>query len=50
LLIQRCQAKDFPNSQLVEELRDIRGLKVDRRSVWKFLYAESLRHKKTATT
>jgi transposase len=45
-LIQRCQEKNFTISQLVEELRDIRGLKVDCRSVWEFLHAEGLSHKK----
>jgi putative transposase len=45
-LITRCQEKDFTISQLVEELRDIRGLKVDRRSVWEFLHLHGLSHKK----
>jgi len=45
-LIQRCQEKDFTIGQLVEELRGVRGLKVDRRSVWEFLHAEGLSHKK----
>ena len=45
-LIQRCQEKDFTISQLVEELQGVRGLKVDRRSVWEFLHAEGLSHKK----
>jgi putative transposase len=45
-LIARCQEKDFTISQLVEELRDIRGLKVDRRSVWEFLHLHGLSHKK----
>jgi putative transposase len=45
-LIARCQEKDFTISQLVEELQSIRGLKVDRRSVWEFLHAEGLSHKK----
>ena len=47
-LVARCQEKDFTISQLVEELQSIRGLKVDRRSVWEFLHAEGLSHKKTA--
>jgi putative transposase len=45
-LIGRCKEKDFTISQLVEELKIIRGLKVDRRSVWEFLHAEGLSHKK----
>ena len=45
-LAARCQEKDFTISQLVEELREIRGLKVDRRSVWEFLHAKGLSHKK----
>jgi putative transposase len=45
-LIERCQEKDFTISQLVGELQSIRGLKVDRRSVWEFLHAEGLSHKK----
>jgi putative transposase len=45
-LIARCQEKDFTISQLVEELSGIRGLKVDRRSVWEFLHLNGLSHKK----
>ena len=45
-LIARCQEKDFTISQLIEELWDIRGLKVDRRSVWEFLHSHGLSHKK----
>ena len=45
-LIARCQERDFTISQLVEELRGERGLKVDRRSVWEFLHAEGLSFKK----
>ena len=45
-LIARCRAKDFTISQLVEELGQERGLKVDRRSVWEFLHAEKLSFKK----
>src|SRR5271167_1325785 len=37
-LITRCQERDFTLSQLVEELQTIRGLKVDRRSVWEFVH------------
>lgn len=45
-LIARCREKDFTISRLVEELKDIRRLKVDRRSVWEFLHAQGLSHKK----
>jgi putative transposase len=45
-LIARCREKDFTLSQLVEELQQIRGLKVDRRSVWEFVHAEGLSFKK----
>ena len=45
-LITRCRGKDFTISQLVDELLQERGLKVDRRSVWEFLHAEGLSFKK----
>ena len=45
-LIARCRDKDFTISELVDELRAVRGLKVDRRSVWEFLHAQGLSHKK----
>lgn len=45
-LIARCRERDFTISQLVEELQQERGLKVDRRSVWEFLHAERLSFKK----
>jgi putative transposase len=45
-LIGRCKAQDFTISRLAGELQSIRGLKVDRRSVWEFLHAEGLSHKK----
>lgn len=45
-LIARCRQKAFTISQLVAELFDERGLKVDRRSVWEFLHAEGLSFKK----
>jgi transposase len=45
-LIARCQEADFTISQLVDELAEVRGLKVDRRSVWEFLHAEGLSFKK----
>jgi putative transposase len=45
-LIARCKEKDFTISQLVEELQTVRGLKVDRRSVWEFVHAHGLSYKK----
>jgi putative transposase len=48
-LIARCHEQDFTISQLVLELRDIRGIKVDRRSVWEFLHGHGLSHKKNRT-
>ena len=45
-LTARCREKDFTLSQLVEELGEFRGLKVDRRSVWEFVHAEGLSFKK----
>lgn len=45
-LIARCREKDFTLSQLVEELATVRGLKVDRHSVWDFVHAEGLSFKK----
>jgi transposase len=45
-LIARCGEKPFTISQLVVELKEVRGLKVDRRSVWEFLHAEGLSFKK----
>ena len=45
-LIARCHERPFTISQLVTELSEIRGLKVDRRSVWEFLHAEGLSFKK----
>jgi putative transposase len=45
-LIARCRSRDFTISQLVVELQQERGLKVDRRSVWEFLHAEGLSFKK----
>ena len=44
-LIARCREKDFTISLLVEELLAIRGVKVDRHSVWEFLHAEGLSFK-----
>jgi transposase len=45
-LMVRCRERDFTISQLVEELRDERALKVGRRQVWEFLHAEGLSFKK----
>jgi putative transposase len=43
-LVERC-SKDFTLRGLVVELGE-RGLKVDYRSVWEFVHAEGLSHKK----
>jgi putative transposase len=45
-LVSRCREKDFTLSQLVVELQQERGLKVDRHSVWEFVHAEGLSFKK----
>ncbi|MEJ0042708.1 MAG: IS630 family transposase [Rhizomicrobium sp.] len=44
-LVQRCRSGDFTLRGLVAELGE-RGLKVDYRSVWAFVHAEKLSHKK----
>ncbi len=44
-LIGRCRSADFTLRGLVAELGE-RGLKVDYRSVWAFVHAEKLSHKK----
>jgi putative transposase len=44
-LIERCRGQDFTLRGLVAELGE-RGLKVDYRSVWEFVRAEKLTHKK----
>src|SRR4051794_5319773 len=44
-LVERCRTKDFILRGLVAELGE-RGLKVDYRSVWEFVHAEGLSHKK----
>jgi putative transposase len=44
-LIQRCREADFTLRGLAAELAE-RGLKVDYRSVWEFVHAENLSHKK----
>lgn len=45
-LLTRCRERDFTLRGLVAELADHRGLKVDYRSVWAFVHAEGLSHKK----
>jgi len=45
-LIARCKEKDFTLRELVAELADERGLKVDYRSVWNFVHEEKLTYKK----
>ena len=44
-LVERCRGRDFTLRGLVAELAE-RGLKVDYRSVWEFVHAEKLSHKK----
>ena len=45
-LLERCRERDFTLRGLVAELAAERGLKVDYRSVWAFVHAEGLSHKK----
>jgi putative transposase len=45
-LVQRIRERDFTLRGLVAELAE-RGLKVDYRSVWAFVHAEKLTHKKS---
>jgi len=44
-MVERCRDSDFTLRGLVGELAG-RGLKVDYRSVWDFVHAEKLTHKK----
>ena len=44
-LVQRCRKADFTLPGLVAELAE-RGLNVDYRTVWDFVHAEKLSHKK----
>jgi transposase len=44
-LLARCREGDFTLRGLVAELAD-RGLRVDYRTVWEFVHAEGLSHKK----
>ena len=45
-LLARCNSGDFTLRGLVAELAAERGLKVDYVSVWRFVHAEGLTHKK----
>lgn len=45
-LLARCGGADFTLRGLVAELSAERGLKVDYVSVWRFVHAEGLTHKK----
>ncbi len=50
-LLERCQSgRDFTLRGLVAELAEVRGLKVDYVSVWRFVHAEGLTHKKRPFT
>lgn len=44
-LLQRCRGQDFTLRGLVAELAE-RGMQVDYRTVWEFVHAEGLTHKK----
>jgi len=44
-LLERCRERDFTLRGLVAELAEL-GLKVDYRTVWAFVHAEGLTHKK----
>ena len=44
-LLDRCRTAEFTLRGLVAELAE-QGLKVDYRSVWEFVHAEKLSHKK----
>jgi putative transposase len=44
-LVERCRNQGFTLRGLVDELAE-RGVKVDYRSVWNFVHAEKLTHKK----
>ena len=50
-LLDRCRSgRDFTLRGLVAELAQVRGLKVDYVSVWRFVHAEGLTHKKRPST
>ena len=44
-LLERCRTADFTLRGLVVELAE-RGMQVDYRTVWAFVHAEGLTHKK----
>ena len=44
-LLERCRGRDFTLRGLVAELAE-RGMQVDYRTVWEFVHAEGLTHKK----
>jgi putative transposase len=44
-LLERCRGRDFTLRGLVAELAG-RGMQVDYRTVWEFIHAEGLTHKK----
>ncbi len=44
-LLERCRGRDFTLRGLVAELAE-RGMQVDYRTVWEFVDAEGLTHKK----
>jgi putative transposase len=44
-LLERCRGRDFTLRGLVAELAE-RGMQVDYRTVWAFVHAEGLTHKK----
>jgi putative transposase len=45
-LIARCRSGDFTLRGLVAELAQVRGLKVDYRTMWQFVHDEKLSFKK----
>ena len=45
-LLARCRTGEFTLRKLVAELATERGLRVDYVSVWRFVHAEGLTHKK----
>ncbi len=50
-LLERCRSgRDFTLRGLVAELAEVRALKVDYVSVWRFVHAEGLTHKKRPST
>jgi putative transposase len=49
-LLARCKGGDFTLRGLVAELAAERALKVDYVSVWRFVHAEGLTHKKRRST